>query len=64
MSHREYVPHCEWFELKLGMCREEGLLTKCPKCHGDRAASIMFSQCFRKTYQTDLVLDRPCISQM
>ncbi len=26
-SHRQYVPHCEQFELKLGMRREEGILT-------------------------------------
>ncbi len=55
MSRRKYVPHCEWLKLKLGMRREEGLLTNFPKFHGDRATSTMFSQHFRKTYRTDLV---------
>ncbi len=35
------------------MCGEEGLLTNFHKFHGDRAASTMFSQHFRKTYRTD-----------
>ncbi len=42
MSRHKYVPHCEWFELKLGMCGEEGLLTNFPKFHGDCATSTMF----------------------
>ncbi len=45
----------EWFELKLGMRGEEGLLTNFPKFHGDRATSTMFSQCCHKTKKTDLV---------
>ncbi len=55
-SHREYVPHCERFELKLGMRVEEGLLNTFPKFHGDRATSTMFSQRCNKTYRSDLVL--------
>ncbi len=55
---REYVPHYEWFELKLGMRGEEGLLMNFPKFHGDHATSTMFSQCYGKTYQTNLVLIR------
>ncbi len=31
MSRRRYVLHCEWFELKLLMRGEEGLLTNLPK---------------------------------
>ncbi len=44
------------FELKLGMCEEEGLLINFPKFHGDRATITMFSQCCRKTYRTGFVL--------
>ncbi len=55
MSRCEYIPYCEWFELKLGMRREEGLLTNFPKFHEDRATDTMFSQRCRKTYRTDLV---------
>ncbi len=54
-SHCEYVPHCEWFELKFGMRGEKGLLTNFLRFHGDRADSTMFSPRCRKTYQTDLV---------
>ncbi len=57
-SHCEYVPPCEWFELKFGMCGEESLLTNLSKFHGDRAASTMFSQHCCKTYWTDLVLQK------
>ncbi len=53
-SHK-YVPHCEWFELKLGMCGEVGLLMNFLKFHGDRASSTMFSQRCHKTYWTDLL---------
>ncbi len=60
-SHHEYVPHWEWFELKLGMCREEGLLTNFPKFHVDSTTSTMFSQYCRKTYRTDLVIYLFCI---
>ncbi len=56
-SHREYVPHCEWFELKLGMGGEESLLTNFPNFMGDHTASIMFLQHCRKTYRTELVLE-------
>ncbi len=38
-SYREYVPHCERFELKIGMRGEEGLLTNFPKFHGGCATS-------------------------
>ncbi len=41
--------------VKRGMRREEDLSTNFPKFHGDRATSTMFSQYYRKTYQTDLV---------
>ncbi len=54
-SHREYVPHWERFELKLGTCREEGLLTNFPKFHGDRSSSTTFPQRCLKTYQTEFV---------
>ncbi len=57
LSLREYIPHCEPFGLKLGMCGEEGLLTNFPKFNGDRATSTMFSQHCRKTYWTDLVFE-------
>ncbi len=62
-SRHKYVSHCEWFELKLGMCREEGLLTNFPKFHGDHTTSTMFSQSCRKTYRTDLVVpdDQYCL---
>ncbi len=65
-SHFEYVPHCKWFELKLGMRREEGLLTNFPKFHGDHAISTMFLQHCSETYQTDLVVptshwEAPCV---
>ncbi len=61
-SCRKYVSHCEQFELKLGMCGKEGLLTNFLKFHGDRTTSTMFSQRCRKTYQTDLVCLRNCWS--
>ncbi len=54
-SHRKYVPHCERFELKLGMRGDGGLLTYFRKFHVDRATSTMFLQRCRKTYRTDLV---------
>ncbi len=41
-SHREYVPHCEWFELKHGMCGEGNLLVNFAKFYGDCATSTMF----------------------
>ncbi len=53
-SHCEYVPHCEWFDLKLGMHGENGLLTNFPKFHGDHATSTMFLQQCRKTYPQTL----------
>ncbi len=62
-SHREYIPHCEWFKLKLGMHREEGLLTNFPKFHGDHATSTMFSQRCHKTYRTDIVFKNVIKSQ-
>ncbi len=55
MSCCEYAPHCEWFELKLGMHGEEGLLANFPKFPGDCATNIMFSQHCCKSYRTDLV---------
>ncbi len=55
MSCRDYVPHCKRFELKLGMRREESLLTNFPKFHGDCITNAMFSQHCCKTYLTDLV---------
>ncbi len=54
----ECVPHSEWFELKLGMGKKEGLLTNFPMFHGDPATGTIFSQHCRKTY-----LDRPCIKK-
>ncbi len=54
-SCREYVPHCEQFELKLDMRGEEGSFMNFPKCHGDRATSTMFLQFCHKIYWTDLV---------
>ncbi len=39
------------------MCGEEGLLTNFPKFHEDHATSTMFSQCCRKTYQADRVIN-------
>ncbi len=57
-SHLKYVPFCEWFELKLGMCGEEGLLTNFSKFHGNRATSTIFLQHCHKTYQTDPVFVR------
>ncbi len=56
-SHHEYVPHCERFELKLGVCGKEALLTNFSKFHRDRATSTMFSHRCRKTYRTDLVCE-------
>ncbi len=58
MSCHEYVPHCEQFELKLGMRREEGLLTNFSKFHGDYATSTMFLRLCPKTYQTDPVNEK------
>ncbi len=55
-SHLKYVSHCEWFELKLGICGEEGLLTNFPKFHLDRTTSAMFLQHCHKTYRTDLII--------
>ncbi len=46
--HRKYMPHCEQFELKLGMRREEGLLTNFPKFHGDGATSTCFRNAVTK----------------
>ncbi len=43
MSHREYMSHCEWFELKLSMCKEESLLMNPPKFHEDCATSTVFA---------------------
>ncbi len=42
MSSHKYVPHCERFELKLGMHGEEGLLTNFIKFHRDFATCTMF----------------------
>ncbi len=55
ISRREYVPHREQSELKVGICREEGVLTNFHKFHEDRTTSTIFSQHCRKTYRTDLV---------
>ncbi len=54
MSHGEYVPQCEQFELKLGMRKEEGLLTNFPRFYGERTTSTMFLQRCRKTYWMDI----------
>ncbi len=58
MSHREYVPHSDRFELKFGMHREEGLLMNFPKFHGGRATSSVFALLLQN------LSDRPCIIYM
>ncbi len=43
IAQHEYVPHYEQFELKLGMCGEEGLLTNFSEFHGDRTSGTVFA---------------------
>ncbi len=50
-----YFAQCEWFELKPGMSREEGLLTYFPKFDRDRATSTMFFAALSQNLP-----DRPC----
>ncbi len=54
-QNRRVTSRRKYFELKLGIRGEKGLLTNFLKFHGDRATSTMFSQHCCKTYLIDLV---------